>query len=101
MQVDKPYAMSKDDDLTLHQEKNALAWPSYAESAELKKLRFPPTAVVVNEFDPLRDDGLAFYRKCLAADINGCSCSILCGTIHGVGSYLVNLLPDVSRDQAR
>src|SRR5215467_2784261 len=40
--------------------KNALAWPSFASDAELKG--FPPTVISVNECDPLRDEGIVFYR---------------------------------------
>lgn len=51
----KSYGMgSKEKDKALHDEKNALAWPGlYAEPSELEKVEYPPTVIVVNEFDPL------------------------------------------------
>jgi acetyl esterase/lipase len=99
--VVKDYGMgSKEKDQSLHDEKNALAWPGlYADPVELQQIKYPPTAIVVNEFDPLLDDGVEFYNKCIEARIQNCSIQQLDGTTHGVGSYLVNLMPEVSRDQ--
>ena len=86
----------------LHETRNALAWPGlYCDQAELAALGFPPCAVVVNEFDPLRDDGVGFHELCEAAGLRGCSLQSLPGAIHGVGSYLPNLAPEVTRDQCR
>ena len=36
------------------------AWPGFATEADVAS--FPPTMVSVNECDPLRDEGIAFYR---------------------------------------
>ena len=53
--VTKSYGMgSQERNQVLHDEKNALAWPGlYAESTELEQVAYPPTVIVVNEFDPL------------------------------------------------
>mmetsp|Transcript_6291 Transcript_6291/g.10276 ORF Transcript_6291/g.10276 Transcript_6291/m.10276 type:complete len:270 (+) Transcript_6291:418-1227(+) len=99
----KDYGMgSKEADKALHEEKNALAWPGlYADPDELKHVLYPPTVIVVNEFDPLLDDGVGFYDKCIVAGIPNCALQHLSGTTHGVGSYLVNLMPELSKEQCR
>ncbi|MFJ8114204.1 alpha/beta hydrolase fold domain-containing protein [Streptomyces sp. NPDC096132] len=42
-------------------------WPGRATTADLEGL--PPHVISVNEVDPLRDEGLDYYRKLLAADV--------------------------------
>ena len=37
-----------------------LAWPGFATKEDVTGL--PPTVISVNECDPLRDEGIAFYR---------------------------------------
>ena len=44
-----------------------LAWPYHATTADLAGL--PPHVISVNELDPLRDEGLVYYRKLLAAGV--------------------------------
>ena len=39
---------------------NPLAWPYFATEADVAGL--PPHVVTVNELDPLRDEGIAYYR---------------------------------------
>ena len=46
---------------------NPLAWPYFATEAELAGL--PPHVISVNELDPLRDEGMAYYRKLIAAGV--------------------------------
>ena len=58
-------------------------------------------AIVVNEFDPLRDDGVRFHEICVAAGLPGCSLQELKGVTHGVGSYLPNLVPELTISQCR
>ena len=48
-------------------EKNPLAWPYHATEQDLHGL--PPHFIWTNELDPLRDEGIAFYRKLLAARV--------------------------------
>jgi acetyl esterase/lipase len=76
--------------------KNALAWPSFASDEELKG--FPPTVIHVNECDPLRDEGVVFYRRLLAAGVPA-RCRQAMGTIHGTEIFAI-ACPDVSRDTA-
>jgi acetyl esterase/lipase len=49
----------------LHEARNAFAWPGYCTTDDLAGL--PPCTVVVNEFDPFRDEGVEFYRQCMQA----------------------------------
>ena len=74
--------------------KNPLAWPMQAETADLKGL--PPHAISVNELDPLRDEGLMYARKLLAAGVS-VSARTINGTTHGSDEGLPDLLPDVFR----
>src|SRR5260370_23224260 len=48
-------------------ERNPLAWPSFATPADVEG--FPPTVISVNECDPLRDQGINFYRLLLTPGI--------------------------------
>jgi len=77
--------------------KDPLAWPSFASDAELKG--FPPTVISVNECDPLRDEGIVFYRRLLAAGAPA-RCRQMMGTVHGTEIFAI-ACPDVSRDTAR
>jgi acetyl esterase len=40
--------------------RNPLAWPAFASAQDVAGL--PPTVISVNECDPLRDEGIGFYR---------------------------------------
>ncbi|HEY3798657.1 MAG TPA: alpha/beta hydrolase [Caulobacteraceae bacterium] len=73
-----------------------LAWPGLASDEELKGL--PPTVISVNECDPLRDEGIAFYRRLLAAGVPARGRMML-GTIHATELMAITC-PDVSRDTA-
>ena len=46
---------------------NPLAWPSFATDADVHGLA--PTFISVNEADPLRDEGIEFYRLLLRAGV--------------------------------
>ena len=76
--------------------KNPLAWPSFASDAELKG--FPPTVIHVNECDPLRDEGINFYRLLLSAGVPA-RCRQVMGTMHGTEIFVI-ACPDISRDTA-
>jgi acetyl esterase len=78
-------------------ERNPLAWPSFATVDDVRG--FPPTVISVNECDPLRDEGIAFYRLLLAAGVPA-RCRQAMGTIHGTEIFAI-CCPDVSRDAAR
>jgi acetyl esterase/lipase len=76
--------------------KDPLAWPSFATVEDVKGL--PPTVISVNECDPLRDEGIAFYRLLLQAGVPA-RCKQAMGTIHGTEIFAV-CCPDVSREAA-
>jgi acetyl esterase len=78
-------------------EGNPLAWPSFATTADVEG--FPPVVISVNECDPLRDEGVNFYRLLLAAGVPA-RCRQVMGTMHAVETF-INLCPDISRDTAR
>ena len=76
---------------------NPLAWPGLATEEDVAA--FPPTMVIVNECDPLRDEGIAFYRLLLRAGVKA-QCRQVMGTAHG-GDLMVSLHADISRTTAR
>jgi acetyl esterase len=78
-------------------EKNPLAWPSFATVEDVRG--FPPTVINVNECDPLRDEGINFYRLLLEAGVSA-RCRQMMGTMHGTEIFTI-ACPDVSRDTAR
>jgi acetyl esterase/lipase len=77
--------------------KDPLAWPAFASDAELQGL--PPTVISVNECDPLRDEGIVFYRRLLQANV-AARCRQVMGTIHATEIFAL-ACPDISRDTAR
>jgi acetyl esterase/lipase len=79
------------------QAKNPLAWPGFASEADVSA--FPPTVISVNECDPLRDEGVGFYRLLLRAGV-AARCRQVMGTIHGTEIFSI-ACPDISRDTAR
>ncbi len=76
---------------------NPLAWPSFASDADVQGL--PRTMISVNECDPLRDEGIAFYRKLMANGVDA-RCRQVMGTMHGTDIFPV-LCPNISADTAR
>jgi acetyl esterase len=78
-------------------ERNPLAWPSFATVADVEG--FPPTVISVNECDPLRDEGINFYRLLLQASVPA-RCRQVMGTMHGTEIFTI-ACPDISRDTAR
>ena len=77
---------------------NPLTWPYYASSADLQGL--PPHVIAVNELDPLRDEGLAYYRKLLAAGVPTIGKTIH-GTPHAGDQLFGAVIPDVFADTLR
>jgi len=77
--------------------RNPLAWPGFATEVEVEGL--PPTVISVNECDPLRDEGINFYRLLLRAGVSA-RCRQVMGTIHGTEIFPMTC-PDISRDTAR
>ena len=78
-------------------EKNPLAWPGFAGKADVTGL--PPVVISVNECDPLRDEGIAFYRLLLSAGVSA-KCRQVMGTMHGAEIFPI-CCPDISTDTAR
>ena len=76
--------------------RDPLAWPSFATEVDVKGL--PPTVISVNECDPLRDEGVNFYRLLLRAGVPA-RCRQVMGTIHGTEIFSV-ACPEISRDAA-
>ena len=78
--------------------KNPLAWPYYATSADLDGL--PPHVISVNQLDPLRDEGLAYFSKLLNAGVSAVSRTVN-GTCHAGDCLLPAAMPDVYRATLR
>lgn len=77
---------------------NPLAWPLAATASDLEGL--PPHVISVNELDPLRDEGLAFYRKLLAAGVPAVARTAH-GTTHGADLAMADVIPEVHRETVR
>lgn len=75
---------------------NPLAWPSFATEEDVKG--FPPTVISVNECDPLRDEGIEFYRLLLRAGVPARGRQVL-GTVHGTEIFAI-ACPEISRETA-
>ena len=74
-----------------------LAWPGFATVDDVAEL--PPTVISVNECDPLRDEGVAFYRLLLRAGVAARGREVL-GTMHATELAIV-ACPDITHDTAR
>ena len=77
--------------------RDPLAWPGFATEEDVKG--FPPTVISVNECDPLRDEGIGFYRLLLKSGV-AARCRQVMGTVHGTEIFAI-MCPDISRDTAR
>ncbi|MFT4191246.1 MAG: alpha/beta hydrolase fold domain-containing protein [Comamonas sp.] len=71
---------------------NPLAWPYHASTEDLRGL--PPHAISVNELDPFRDEGLAYYRKLQAAGVTARARTVA-GVCHAAENYFGRAIPDV------
>jgi acetyl esterase len=76
--------------------RNPLAWPAFATVEDVRGL--PPMVISVNECDPLRDEGIAFYRLLLSAGV-AARCRQLMGVCHGI-EILPVICPDIARSTA-
>jgi len=75
--------------------RDPLAWPGFATVADVRGL--PPTVISVNEFDPLRDEGVWLYRLLLEAGVPARGREML-GTIHGTEVF--HCCPDITASTA-
>ena len=71
---------------------NPLAWPMHASTTDLTGL--PPHVISVNELDPLRDEGLVYFRKLVVAGVSAVSRTVN-GTCHAGDCLFVDAMPDV------
>ena len=78
-------------------EKNPLAWPYHATEQDLHGL--PPHFIWTNELDPLRDEGIAFYRKLLAAGVSVSGQTTL-GTCHAAETIFPDVVPEITSSLA-
>ena len=69
----------------------------FAKEEDVKDL--PKTFISVNECDPLRDEGINFYRLLRRANVEA-QCRVLSGTIHGTDTMVLSC-PEVSLETAR
>jgi len=79
------------------EKQNPLAWPSFAKGDDVRGL--PPTVISVNECDPLRDEGIEFYRLLMQEGVQA-RCRQVMGTAHGT-EIMPIMCPEISRDTAR
>jgi acetyl esterase/lipase len=77
--------------------KDPMAWPSFATVDDVAG--FPKTMISVNECDPLRDEGIEFYRLLLEAGVPA-RCRQVMGTMHGTEIFPM-ACTEISRDTAR
>lgn len=71
---------------------NPLAWPLNAADDDLAGL--PPHVISVNQLDPLRDEGLAYYRKLAGAGVQVNSRTVN-GTCHAGDCIFRTAMPEV------
>jgi acetyl esterase len=71
---------------------DATCWAGVATDADLVGL--PPHVISVNELDPLRDEGLAYYRRLLRAGVSAVG-RMVAGTCHAGDVLLGGAMPDV------
>jgi acetyl esterase len=77
--------------------RNPRAWPGFAGREDVAG--FPPTVISVNECDPLRDEGVAFFRLLLSAGV-AAQARVVLGTMHATEMF-PTVCPEISREAAR
>jgi acetyl esterase/lipase len=78
------------------EKQDPLAWPGFAKEDDVAGL--VPTVISVNECDPLRDEGIEFYRLLLRAGVRA-RCRQVMGTVHGTEIFAL-ACPEISRETA-
>lgn len=77
---------------------NPLAWPYYATETDVQGL--PPHMLVMDELDPLRDEGVAYHRKLVNAGVSSVGLVSL-GAVHGTSSIFRHAVPDFHNSSVR
>ena len=77
---------------------DATCYAGWATDAELSGL--PPHVISVNEMDPLRDEGLLYYRRLVRAGVPAVG-RMVAGTCHGCDLLLGGYMPEVFRASIR
>ena len=90
--VDQMSALAKVYDPEGENATNPLAWPLEAGADDLAGL--PPHIISVNQLDPLRDEGLAYYRKLANAGVSVASRTVN-GTCHAGDCIFRTAMPEV------
>jgi acetyl esterase/lipase len=72
--------------------KDATCWAGMATDEEL--IGLPPHVISVNELDPLRDEGLEYYRRLVRAGVPTVG-RMVAGTCHGGDMILAGVMPEV------
>jgi acetyl esterase/lipase len=78
--------------------RNPLAWPYHAAVEDCVGL--PPHVLTMDELCPLRDEGMSYYRKLLAAGVEA-NASVNLGVVHGSGLIFRRLLPEIHNKAVR
>ncbi|MFV0524044.1 MAG: alpha/beta hydrolase fold domain-containing protein [Acidimicrobiales bacterium] len=76
------------------EEENPLAWPYFATVDDLTGL--PPHVITVNELDPLRDEGIAYFRRLQEAGVPVVG-RVNLGLVHGAELIFRQALPGAHR----
>jgi acetyl esterase/lipase len=75
-----------------------LAWPYHATADDMKGL--PPHVVVMDELDPLRDEGISYARRLVQAGVDAKG-SVNLGVIHGASLITRATIPEFNKDTIR
>ncbi len=98
LSVDNLAALAKPYDPTGENATNPLAWPYHATASDVAGL--PPHVISVNELDPLRDEGLAYFHTLLAGGVSAVSRTVN-GTCHAGDCLFLDAMPEVYRATLR